>query len=67
MAWLKDGYTSLPKIIGNKPFNNGVQINALIYEFSVTDGAKKFSFSKPSKLDGMMHLKMAKIIDNFKK
>jgi hypothetical protein len=66
-GWLNNGYTSLPTVIGNQPYNNSIQINALIYEFSVADGTKKFSFSKPSKLDGMTHLRMAKILDNIKK
>jgi hypothetical protein len=67
MGWLDNGYTSLPSIIGNRKLTEDTQIHALIYEFKVPDTNKKFTFSKPSELDGTTHLRMAKILDNLKK
>ena len=67
MEWLEHGYTSLPSVIGDKAFSNKVQIHALVYEFVMKESTKKFNFSKPSELDGMTHLRMAKILENIKK
>ncbi len=65
--WLEHGYTSLPSVIGNKPFSNNIQVHGLVYEFKVLESDKKFTFSKPSELDGSTHLRMAKILENLKK
>ncbi len=67
MGWLDNGYTSLPSIIANKFLTNDIKVHALIYEFKVPDTNKKFTFSKPSDLDGITHLRMSKILDGFKK
>ena len=66
LGWLENGYTCLPSVIGNIPYNNKVQINGLVYEFKVLESDKKFRFNKLSELDGMTHLQMAKILDNLK-
>jgi hypothetical protein len=66
LAWLNQGYTSLPSIIGDKGFSKQTKVNALIYEFKVPESNKRFNFSKPSELDGRTHLKMAKILSNLR-
>lgn len=67
MEWLEHGYTSLPSVIGDKAFTKQVQVHALVYEFIMKESTKKFNFSKPSELDGITHLRMAKILENIKR
>jgi hypothetical protein len=66
LAWLNQGYTSLPTLIGDKPFGRQTKVNVLIYEFQVPESNRRFNFSKPSALDGRTHLKMAKILTYLK-
>ena len=67
LAWLNSGYTSLPSVIGDKPFlRNATKVNALIYEFKVPETNKTVDFSKPSELDGRTHLQKALILSKIK-
>ena len=67
LGWLEHGYTSLPSVIGSKPFNKQVQVHGLVYEFKMLLTDKKYNFSKPSGLDGTTHLQMARILANLKR
>ena len=66
LDWLNRGYTSLPSLIGDKPFERATKVNALIYEFKVPETNRQFNFSKPSELDGRTHLQKSNILPNLR-
>jgi len=65
-AWLDEGLNKLPKAIGDLKYDPAnTNVTALIYEFRVKDTNSKGTLSTPSGLEGMQHLRAAKILQSF--
>jgi hypothetical protein len=63
-AWLDQGCNKLPSVIGDWPFQVGkTNVTALVYEFKVREGDRKAIQSTPSSLQGLTHLKKARIVE----
>ena len=65
--WLNEGACRLPEVIGSKPFGKNTGVTALVYEFRVPESNRQPIFAQPSDLDGMTHLRQARILDGLKK
>lgn len=65
-GWLDEGLNKLPKLVGDLKFDPAnTNVTTLVYEFKVKDTNSKGTLSTPSNLDGMQHLKGAKILQSF--
>ena len=62
LKWLSNGLNVLPSEIGKQSFSLNHNVTVLIYEFEKIRGASKAELIEPGRLDGIIHLKTSRII-----
>ncbi len=61
--WLNEGACRLPDAIRNHEFGKSTGVTALVYEFRVPESNRQPVFAQPSDLNGITHLRQARILD----
>ncbi|MEO6039711.1 MAG: hypothetical protein ABIQ93_14960 [Saprospiraceae bacterium] len=65
--WLNEGACRLPELIGTRAFGKNTGVTALIYEFRVPESTRQPVFAQPSELEGIIHLRQARILGSLEK